>query len=86
MDALEQGSLRRRKGTVDRSGGRIDNWCFTVLFAGNEDVEMTSSPSSSLSSSDSTPHAPTPLKADDKNHAYHDSLSTIAEEPTVKRM
>ncbi|KAF8360928.1 ptc-3 [Pristionchus pacificus] len=66
MDALEQGSLRRRKG--------------------NEDVEMTSSPSSSLSSSDSTPHAPTPLKAGDKNHAYHDSLSTIAEEPTVKRM
>lgn len=47
---------------------------------------MTSSPSSSLSSSDSTPHAPTPLKAGDKNHAYHDSLSTIAEEPTVKRM
>ncbi|GMR37186.1 hypothetical protein PMAYCL1PPCAC_07381 [Pristionchus mayeri] len=53
---------------------------------GNEDVEMTSSPSSSMSSSESAPHMPAPLKADDKNHSYHDSLSTIAEEPTVKRM
>ncbi|GMT15311.1 hypothetical protein PFISCL1PPCAC_6608, partial [Pristionchus fissidentatus] len=50
---------------------------------GNEDVEMTSSPSSSMSSESAIEPLP---RDEEKPHSYHDALSTISEEPTVKRM